>query len=206
MKKIIIAFVLILIYNPVFSQKVEKLLTQGKLEKANAYCEKQGEGSRSECFMKIAHHYLSKGDYTNAEIYFKKSGEIDKGYILIANAYMKGEIVDSVLIFDAAKVKDYLEKVYTDENKIHGEMAKGFEKHANESKKRTEFIKSLDKMGIIAMSQGGKTIQIKQALLLSKIKTEFYFFEAANQYEKMGDIEKAEELKKELDILKMPLN
>ncbi len=62
-------------------------------------------------------------------------------------------------------------------------------------------IKSLVDMGLIAMSQGGKTIDIKQSYAIAKMQAEIYFYEAAIYYEKTGNSEKAEELKKELEIL-----
>ena len=41
MKKLFFLLMLALIYYPVQSQKIEKLLAQGKIEKAISFCEKQ---------------------------------------------------------------------------------------------------------------------------------------------------------------------
>jgi len=183
-------------YYPLQGQKVEKLLNQGKLEKAIAHCEKQDDDDRTECYMTIGNYYLTNGDYTAAEEYYHKSGDIKKGYVKIAESYMKAEAVDSTVMIDPLKAENYLKKVYSDEKLVYVEMAKCFEKYAMEEKERLVLIKTMDDMGIIAMSMGGKAVDIRKAFASARHSLILYCNEGAKYYEKTGDIEKAEEVRK----------
>jgi hypothetical protein len=73
------------------SSRVEKLLSQGQVDKAIEYAEEQEGVFQYGCFYTIAQYYLDKGDYANAEDFFNRSGKIKEGNVKIAEAMMKGE-------------------------------------------------------------------------------------------------------------------
>ena len=115
---------------------------------------------------------------------------------------MKGEVVESEWVLNATKAEDYLKKVHDDENQVYTIMAECFEKYGNENKERTDKFKKMDDFGIMYISsKEGGTINIKRGYTISKMQTEMYFDLAASYYEKIDNIEKAEELRKELEII-----
>ena len=181
---------------------VEELLTQGKIDKAVEYSEKQEEPYQSSCFFTIAQYYLDKGDYSTAEDFYNRSGKVKEGNMKMAESLMRGEVIDSVLAINEEKVKMYLGKVYDNEKDILSKMAVCFEKYATENKERIALTKTMKEMGIIAMSSGGKNVNINKALILSQMQTVFYLTSAVQVYEKLDNVEKAEELKNEIDALK----
>ncbi len=205
MKNLILLLVLVLVYCPLQSQEIEKLLEQGEVEKAINYSEEQEGSFKSDCYFSIAEYYLDNGDYSNAEGYFNTSGKIKEGNLKIAEFLMKGEIIDSVLKIDSRKAKSYLEKVYDNEKDVNSKMAISFEDFGIANKKTFEMFKKLKKSGLIAMTIKGKSVDIEKAYIISRLKANFYFDEAIRFYEKLGNIEKVMELKKETESLKNEL-
>ena len=115
---------------------------------------------------------------------------------------MKGEVVESEWVLNATKAEDYLKKVHDDENQVYTIMAECLEKYGIENKERTDKFKKMADFGIIAISsKEGGTINIEKGYTISKMQTAMYFDLAASYYEKLDNIEKAEELRKELEIV-----
>ncbi len=208
------------------SERVEKFLTNGRIDRAVEYSEKQEGEYRSACFFTIAEYYLDNKNLSLAEDYFNKSGKTKEGNVKIAEFFLRGELVDSVrvtdnenekkylgklyvkgevdstvLVIDNEKVKTYLGKVYDSEEDVHKHMAYRLEEYATESKKRLELAKSLKDMGIMSMSSGGNTTNINETLKVSFTMTLFYLLSAVQVYEEMGITEKVEELNSEIKLL-----
>ena len=189
------------------NQRVERLLTEGKIEQAVAYSEKQEGSKKSNCFYTIADYYLDKGDYSTAEDFCSRAGDTKVGYVKIAESLMRGGVVDTVLVKNDNKIKSYLEKVYSNEKDVLTHMAVCFEKYAIEKKERCAFIQVISDQGISGMSSGGKTIDIDKALNLSKLLAVFYYNSAMQVCEELNNLEKVEQFKNEIKTLggKLPI-
>jgi len=183
------------------NQRVERLLTQGKIEEALAFSEKQEGSNQSNCFYTIADYYLDKGDYSTAEDFYSRAGDTEAGYVKIAESIMRGEVIDTVLVVNDNKIKSYLEKVYDNEKDVLTHMAVYFEKYAIEKKERCAFIQVIRDQGITSMSSGGKTIDIDKALNLSKLQAVFYYNSALQVCERLNNVEKVEQFKNEIKAL-----
>jgi len=86
------------------SSRVENLLSQGQIEKAVEYAEDQEGTFQAGCFYTIAQYYLDKNNYSAAKDFYTRSGKINEGNARIAEALMKGEDKDSVVVIDEKKV------------------------------------------------------------------------------------------------------
>ncbi|MDT8402530.1 MAG: PEGA domain-containing protein [Bacteroidales bacterium] len=212
--------------NNLKSERVEKFLTDGRINRAVEYAEKQEGEYRSACLFTLGEYYLNNDSLSLAEDYFNKSGKTKEGNVKIAESFLKGDLIDSIrfadteneknylgkvylkgekgsffFVIDNEKVKTYLEKVYDNEEDVLKHMAFTLEEYALESKKRLELTKSLKEMGLMSMSSDGKTVNINETYKASFTQTFFYFLSAADVYEKLGNTRKVEELRGEIDLL-----
>lgn len=196
---------LVISETPVQNLKVERLLSQGKVENAIDFSENQDGSYQSDCFFTIAEFYLDKDNYSTAEDFYKKSGKTKVGYINIAEHLMRGEVVDSTLVMDENKIKTYLRKVYNYEKDVHAHMAVCSEKYAKETKERIELNQSMKDMGIMSMSKDGRSVNIENNLILSKIQATLYFNSAVQYYEELDNVMKVEQLKDDIKVLNIEL-
>ena len=183
------------------SSRVEKLLSQGQVDEAVEYADDQEGAFQAGCYYAIAQYYLEKNDLQAAEDFFNRSGKMSEGNVRIAEALMKGEVVDSVVVIDENKIRSYLAKEYDSEDEITGKMAECYEKIAGESRDRLELAKKLKDMGMISMSSGGKTVNIDRTLALSRALTIFYLSSAVHSYKELGNTEKVRVLQDEINAL-----
>lgn len=86
------------------SSRVEKLLSQGQVDKAIEYADEQEGAFQAGCFYAIAQYYLDNNDLKAAEDFFNRSGKISEGNVRIAEALKEGEVKDSVVVIDEKKI------------------------------------------------------------------------------------------------------
>jgi len=213
--------------NNLKSERVEKFLTDGRLNRAVEYTQKQEGEYRSACLFTIGEYYLNSDSLSLAEDYFNKSGKTKEGNVKIAESFLKGDLIDSirfadteneknylgkvylttekkgslVMVIDNEKAKTYLEKVYDNEEDVLIHMAFTLEEYAIESKKHLEGFKELKEMGLMSMSNGGNTVNINESIKVYFTLTLFYLSSAVDLYEKLGNTRKVEELRGERDLL-----
>lgn len=183
------------------SSRVEKLLSEGQIEKAIEYADDLEGAFQAGCYYAIAQYYIDNNNLLAAEDFFNRSGKMSEGNVRIAEALMKGEVVDSVVVIDEKKIRSYLAKEFDSEDEITGKMAACYEKYANESKERIELAGKLKEGGMISMSSGGKTVNIDRSLALSRVLAIFYLNSAIKAYEELNNTEKARELRNESDVI-----
>ncbi len=213
--------------NNLKSERVEKFLSEGRINRAVEYSEKQEGDYRSACLFTLAEYYLSNDSISLAEDYFNKSGKTKEGNVKIAESFLAGDLIDSVrfadtemdktylgkvylttekkgslvMVIDNEKAKTYLEKVYDNEEDVLIHMAFTLEEYAIESKKHLEGFKELKEMGLMSMSNGGNTVNINESIKVYFTLTFFYLSSAVDLYEKLGNTRKVEELRGERDLL-----
>lgn len=90
--------------------KIDKLITKGDYQKAQAYCEKQSGESRTTCYNKLADTYFTLGYYDKASEYYEKSNN-KEGLEKLGDIYFnKKEFVESIKYYEKAFV-DNLQKL-----------------------------------------------------------------------------------------------
>jgi hypothetical protein len=183
------------------SSRIEKLLSERQIEKAVEYADDQDGAFQAGCYYAIAQYYLDNNDLQAAEDFFNRSGKSSEGNVRIAEALMRGEVIDSVVVIDEQKIRSYLAKEYDSEDEITGKMAACYEKYANESKDRIALAKKMKDMGMISMSSGGKTLNIDRSLTLARVLAIVYLNSAVQAYKELGDTEKVQVLQDEIDTL-----
>lgn len=162
-----------------------------------------------EGYKKIAEACLVRGNYSSAEEYFQKSGALDEGYEKIAERYMIGDVVDSEWVLNTSDAERYLKKIYDDENHVYERMAECFEEYAVESREHAVKFKVMVDLGLISFSrpEGDHqlTTDVKRAYLFFRQRTEVYLDQAAQYYEKIENLEKATQLRGDLEEFKAEL-
>lgn len=86
------------------SSRVDKLLSQGQVDEAVEYADDQEGAFQAGCYYAIAQYYLDKNNFSAAKDFYARSGKINEGNARIAEALMKGEVKDSVLVIDEKKI------------------------------------------------------------------------------------------------------
>jgi hypothetical protein len=186
--------------NIVKNKRVERLLAEGRIERAVEYSEDQEGEKQDECFYTLAEYYLGKNNIPLAEEYFQRSGKTGIGNIRISEVLMRGIIIDSVLVIDTRKARPYLEKIYNDEDIIEKHMAVSYEKFAMEQMNRIRLLKSMKDAGISYISNGDTGTNIDMAYGVARIITEIYLNDAIQSYNKLEYYDKARELENTLEV------
>ncbi len=86
------------------SSRVAKLLSEGQIDKAVEYADDQEGAFQAGCYYAIAQYYLDKNNYSAAEYFYTRSGKTSEGNARIAEALMRGEVVDSTVVIDEKKI------------------------------------------------------------------------------------------------------
>ena len=191
---------LVKVNNLIKNQRVERLLAEGRIDRAVEYSEDQEGEKRDECFYTLAEYYLKKNNIPLAEEYFNKSEKPTAGNIRISELIMRGVLIDSVLVIDKHNARPYLGKVYDNKILIDKHMAVSYDRFAMEQMNRIKLLKGMKDMGISAMSDGGQTTNIDLEYDFTRILTEIYLNEAVQAYNMLEYYEKAGELKNRLEV------
>lgn len=190
------------------NQRVERMLEQGRIDRAIEYSEDQEGDQQKTCFYTLAEYYLDNKDIITAEEYFIKSGKVKEGYVRIGELYLRGTVFESVYVIDEQEARIYLMKVYDNEKTVDKHLAVGYERFASEQMERLKLLKVMKDQGISSIGDRSGSIDINLEYTLTRMLTEIYLDNSIKAYDTLEYYDKADELKEKLKVFidKFPLD